>query len=216
MVQHSFSPALSHLLMSSLRYILYWKIGWSPLCCALCIARYADGPMCTLCSAFSYRPQEIARLCVSTCTCHPLHRSPRGSRAHPPPWWRPQKSCHPPPWWSSPPVFAYQSVLVIYSLGLFSVCVFLHMFCTCLRLVSMFVLQVTMVCHCVTWETRSKLLWLQVCCPASLLESTHNRSKLHSLNLWTTGHVSMGPLLRAGGSTTHPLHYAPIPIEKLH
>ena len=49
------------------------------------------------------------------------------------------------------------SVLVIYSLQIYSICVFLHMFCTCLRLVSMFVLQVTSVCHCVTWETRSKL-----------------------------------------------------------
>ena len=120
-----------------------------------------------------------------------------------------QKSCHPPPWWSSPSVCAYQSVLVIYSLHIFSICVFLHMFCICLRLVSMFVLQVTLVCHCVTWETRWKLHWLQVCCPASLLQSTHNqggpRSEVHSLNLWTTGHVSMGPLLPAGGSTIHPL-----------
>ena len=49
------------------------------------------------------------------------------------------------------------SVLVIYSLRIFSICVFLHMLCICLRLVSMFVLQVTSVCHCVTWETRSKL-----------------------------------------------------------
>ena len=125
MVQHSFSHALSHLLMSSLRYILYWKIGWSPLCWALFIERYADGPMCTLCtlwSAFSYRPQEIARLCVSTCTCHPLHRSPRGSRAYPPPWWRSQKSCHPPPWWSSPSV----CVRNIFSADLLYLCIFAH------------------------------------------------------------------------------------------
>ena len=115
---------------SAIHFVLEdWLI--STLLC-LCIARYADGPMCTLCtlcSAFSYRPQEIARLCVSTCTCHPLHRSPRGSRAHPPPWWRPQKSCHPPPWWNLPSVCAYQRPQCtrhIFSTDLLYLCFFAH------------------------------------------------------------------------------------------
>ena len=165
-------------------------ICWWAVCDTVCIGRLADHhsavrcalknmlmcKLCTLCtlwSAFCYRPQEIARLCVSTCTCHPLRRSPHGIRASPPPWWRPQKSCHPPPSWSSPSVCVYQSVLVIYSLRIFSLCEFLHMSCIYLQLVSMFMPQLTLVCHCVTWETRSKLHWLRVCCPASLLETEY-------------------------------------------
>ena len=56
----------------------------------------------------------------------------------------------------------------IFSTDLFSLWI-LHMLGIYLRLVSMFMPQLTLVCLCVTWETRSKLHWLQVCCPASLL-----------------------------------------------
>ena len=42
----------------------------------------------------------------------------------------------------------------------------------------MFMPQLTLVCHCVTWETRSKLHWLRVCCPASLLESRVRTSRV--------------------------------------
>ena len=147
--------------MSSLWYSLYWKIG-----CALRIEKYADVQIVHIVECILL---STARDCTSLCVHVHMSSITQISSRY---------SC------ASTTLVASAKVLSSTSLVKFTICLCVstcirHIFLTDLLYLWIFAHVVHLstvgvnvcatshfsdVCHCVTWETRSKLHWMQVCC----------------------------------------------------